>query len=217
MADHFPLTPVEDAPLAITHVTVLPMDEERLLPDHTVVLKNGHIEPRGPANPLATDGMQQVDGTGKYLLPGLTDMHVHYGNRGEDPGEFALFLANGVTLVRNMLGRPTHLALARHIQQGDFPGPHLVTTSPIIDGPNAAGETVWPGSTLLTDPEAAYGLVAAYAARGYQQIKVYSQLTLPVLQALGRACAQFGLSMTGHCPSPVTFEAAIAAGIPRLD
>ena len=75
MADHFPLPPRQDGPLAITHVTVLPMDEERLLPDQTVVLKNGHIEALGPASILATDGMQHVDGTGKYLLPGLADMH----------------------------------------------------------------------------------------------------------------------------------------------
>ena len=213
MADHFPLPPRQDGPLAITHVAVLPMDEERLLPDHTVVLKNGHIEAVGPANTLATDGMQQVDGTGKYLLPGLADMHVHSWNRADNPGEFALFLANGVTFVRNMWGHPSHLAFARHVQQRHIPGPHLVTTSPIIDGPNTKGETVHPGAALLTDPEAAHDLVAAYAARGYQQIKVYSQLTLPVLQALGRACAQFGLRMTGHCPYRVTFEEAIAAGM----
>lgn len=212
-AFHFSLPSSQDDPLAITHVTVLPIDEKRLLPDHTVVLKNGYIEALGSSNTLTTDGIQQVDGTDKYLLPGLADMHVHYWDRGDNPGEFALFLANGVTFVRNMWGHPSHLALARHIQQGDIPGPRLVTTSPIIDGPNTNGETVHPGSTLLIDPEAAHDLVAAYAARGYQQIKVYSQLTLPVLQALGRACAQFGLRMTGHCLYRVTFEEAIAAGM----
>jgi len=112
-----------------------------------------------------------------------------------------------------MWGHPSHLGLARHVQQGYFPGPRLVTTSPIIDGSNTNGETLHPGSRLLTDPETAHGLVAAYAARSYQQIKVYSQLALPVLQARPRACEQFGLRMTGHCPSHVTFEEAIAAGM----
>jgi hypothetical protein len=175
----FSLPSRQDGPLAITHVTVLPMDEERLLPDYTVVVNDGHIEAMGPADTLTTVDMRQIDGTGKYLLPGLADMHVHSWNRASNPGEFALFLANGVTFVRNMWGHPSHLALAQDIQQRDIPGPRFVTTSPIIDGSNAKGETTRPGATLLTDPEAAYELVAAYAARGYQQIKVYSQLILP--------------------------------------
>jgi len=212
-AFHFSLPARQSGSLAITHVTVLPMDEERALPDHTVVLRDGYIEALGPSHTLTTDSMQQIDGTGKYLVPGLADMHVHYWDRGDNPGEFALFLANGVTLVRNMWGHPSHLALMRHVQQGHIPGPRLVTTSPIIDGPNTNGETVHPGSVLLTDPEAAHDLVAAYAARGYQQIKVYSQLTLPILQALGQACEQLGLRMTGHCPYRITFEEAIAAGM----
>jgi cytosine/adenosine deaminase-related metal-dependent hydrolase len=88
-------------PLAITHVTVVPMDTERLLPDHTVVLEDGRIRALAPSGSLdvaGVPGAQVVDGTGKYLLPGLADMHVHYWN----PGVAALFLANGVTLVRNM-------------------------------------------------------------------------------------------------------------------
>lgn len=96
----FVLPPRQSSPLAITHVNVLAMDENRLLTDQTVILEDGYIRVLEPDQNRDVTVMQQVDGSGKYLLPGLADMHVHYWNRGENPGEFALFLANGVTLVR---------------------------------------------------------------------------------------------------------------------
>lgn len=196
-------------PLAITHVTVVPLDEERLLADHTVIIKNGVIRALGPSNVIETTGTCVIDGTGKYLLPGLADMHVHYW----DVGEFTMFLASGVTLVRNMWGGPLHLALEQQVRQGALPGPHIITTSPIIDGLGHRGKTVHQGSILLTEPQAAAALVKRYAARGYQQIKAYSQLTPATLQALGEAAKAVGLRMVGHCPQSMTFEEAIAAGM----
>ena len=116
-------------PMAITNVTVVPMDERRVLHDHTVVIDDGSIAAIGPSAAIDTAGMSTVDGFDRYLLPGLADMHVHYWT----PGDPALFLANGVTLVRNMAGAPFHLELQRQIQEGELPGPRIVTTSPIID------------------------------------------------------------------------------------
>ena len=135
-----PFPPRLTGPLAITHATVVPMDTERLLPDHTVVIEDGRIRtlaPSGSVDVTRTPGVQVVDGTGKYLLPGLADMHAHYW----DPGVAALYLANGVTLVRNMWGAPFHLALRRQVQEGRLPGPRIVTTTPIIDGPDQHGRT----------------------------------------------------------------------------
>jgi hypothetical protein len=196
-------------PLAIAHVTVVPMDEEHLLPDYTVVIEDGFIRAMGPSSEINTDDMRIVDGSRKYLMPGLADMHVHF----EDSSEFAMFLANGVTLVRQMWGSSRHLAWERKVQRGELPGPHVVPTSPIIDGANRRGHVVHAGSVLLTDPAGADGLVAGYAASGYRQIKVYSLLSRETLQALGRASSRYGLRMVGHCPQAVTFEEAIAAGM----
>ena len=89
------------------------MDRNRVLPDRTVVIHDGFVKTIGPSSSVSTAGMTTVDGSNKYLLPGLTDMHVHYWT----PGESALFLANGVTLVRNMAGAPFHLELQRQLQQ----------------------------------------------------------------------------------------------------
>ncbi len=83
------------------------------------------------------------DAEGSYLCPGLADMHVHFN----DSGEALLFLANGVTTVRNMWGSTFHLAWQDRIDSGDLPGPRMFTTSPIVDGAGPAGGTSWPSLT----------------------------------------------------------------------
>jgi imidazolonepropionase-like amidohydrolase len=196
-------------PLAVTRVTVVPMDAERVLPDHTVIVEDGRIRALAPSAQIDVGDAVIVDGSQRWLMPGLADMHVHY----HDPAEFALHLANGVTTVRNMWGAPLHLALRQKVERGELPGPRMVTTSPIVDGPGADGRTIWPGSTLLDDPSEAERLVRRYAERGYQQIKAYSWLSRESLHALGRAAAAAGVRITGHCPNGITFEEAIAAGM----
>jgi cytosine/adenosine deaminase-related metal-dependent hydrolase len=80
-----------DRPLAITHVNVVPMDTERVLPDRTVVIAGGQIERLAPSADIGelAAGTFEIDGRGKFLLPGLADMHVHFS----DPGMAGLFLS----------------------------------------------------------------------------------------------------------------------------
>jgi hypothetical protein len=202
---HFALPARMATPLAITHVTVVPMDSYRLLTNQTVIIEDGWITALDSSNSIDTTGMAVVDGLGKYLLPGLADMHIHYWT----PGEFALFLANGVTLVRNMSGAPFHLAMQQQIQRGELPGPYLITTSPIIDKATPTLPTWY----SVDDPEHASEFVQQCAERGYQQIKVLNGLTTEVLRAIGRASVATGLRMTGHCPNVMTFEEAMDAGM----
>lgn len=195
--------------IAITNVSVVPMDSPRTLPSRTVVIEDGRIRSIAPADQPIPPDAEEIDGRGQFLMPGLADMHVHF----LDATDSALFLANGVTLVRNMWGAPVHLAWQRHIETREMPGPRLVTTSPIIDGPGPDGRPSWPGSTLLADPEDAEMVVTRFAARGYQQIKAYSFLTVECLHALGAAAKKAELPLTGHCPANVTYEEAMAAGM----
>ena len=197
------------APLAITHVAVVPMDERRVLHDHTVVIDDGSITAIGPSGAMNTAGMSTVDGSDKYLLPGLADMHVHYWT----PGDPALFLANGVTLVRNMAGAPFHLELQRQVQDRDLPGPHIVTTSPIIDRIPPPLPT-W---RAADEPGAARCLTGALGDRGYQQIKVLNSLSMETLHAICDEASRAGLLVTGHCPDVATFEQAIEAGMSSFE
>lgn len=191
--------------LAITNVTVILMDQHRILPNQTVVIHDGWIESIDHAGNINTDNMHVVDGTDKYLLPGLADMHVHYWM----PGDAALFFANGVTTVRNMSGAPFHLAWQKQVNEGNYPGPRMVTTSPTME----AEDFMLPMWKFLDDPAQAEPLVEAYVARGYQQIKVLNFLRDDVVQSLGKACQKHGVRLTGHCPHTMTFEDGIAAGM----
>src|SRR5438270_4118275 len=93
-----------DARIVFRNVSILPMDSERVLRNQTVVVKDGTIVAIGEAREVAipTDALV-IDGSGKYLLPGLADMHVH-----SDPSDFLLFLANGITTIREMNGSADH-------------------------------------------------------------------------------------------------------------
>ena len=196
-------------PMAITNVAVAPMDQNRVLSDRTVVIDDGFIKVIGSSSSVNTAGMSTVDGSNKYLLPGLADMHVHYWT----PGESALFLANGVTLVRNMAGAPFHIELQRQIQKGELPGPHIVTTSPIIAGWDTGFRT-W----LAADgPGAARQITGRLAERGYQQIKVLNSLSLEILQAICSQASVYGLRITGHCPDDATFQQAIDVGMSSFE
>jgi imidazolonepropionase-like amidohydrolase len=196
-------------PVAITGATVIPMDREVRLAGHTVVVDGGVIRTVAPDAAVDTFGMDVVDGAGRFLVPGLADMHCH-------PWELSsalAYIANGVTMVRNMSGSSFHLAWRRAVEQGRLPGPHLVTTGPLIDGAGPTGGAFWPGFIPLTDPAAAPAVINAQAQRGYNQIKTYSFLRPDVLAAVGAAARSAGVPMGGHCPDGMTDEDAIDAGM----
>lgn len=195
--------------LAITHVTVITMESQQALPDQTVVIEDGVIRALAPSAALDVTSMQVIDGSGKYLMPGLADMHTHI----TDAGVLRLYLANGVTQVRNMEGLPFHLALARMVERGALPGPRLFTVSPLIDGLGTQGLTARHRSLVLNDPAQAGAMAQRLVKRGYGEMKAYQWLTLDALGALGRAAARNGVRMAGHCPDGITFEQAMAAGM----
>lgn len=195
--------------IAIANVDVVAMDGARTLPSRTVVVKDGRIETIAPSASIAIDRMDRViDGTDRWLVPALADVHVHFW----DPDDATLFIANGIAVVRNMWGAPFHLDWQRRVDAREVAGPRVVTTSPIVDGVGPSGRPFWQGATTLTEARLARDLVEGYAAQGYRQLKAYSLLRPDVLAALGDAARDAGLRLTGHCPSATTFEDAIGAG-----
>src|SRR4051812_14814147 len=151
--------------------------------DHAVVMEGDRITRVAPNQDVAGESSDDVYAEGGYVAPGLADMHVHH----DDVDEAALFIANGITTVRNMFGAPFHLALRRRYADGSIIGPRLVTTSPIVDGLSPTGSPMWPGSVVLNHARAADEVVRTAVDRGYSQIKAYSFLSIEALRALGRA------------------------------
>ncbi len=194
------------------------MDEERVLLDQTVVIRDGRVAVVGKSSAvsLPVDAIR-VDAQGRYLLPGLSDMHAHISGYVTDAAsdkdaiarsEMLLYVATGVTLVRNMVGSEAHLDYRRRVAEGDLIGPRIFTATNTVDGPSP----VWPSSIQVSDPAAADALVEGFFASGYDQVKIYNELPRDVYAALFDAAARRGIKVVGHVPFSVGIDAALAAG-----
>ncbi len=202
--------PAAPAPLAIVGATVLPMDREGELRDATVLVAGGRIMAVGPAAEVAVpEGAQVVDGHGRFLMPGLVDMHVHTWF----PTDLPLFVANGVTTVRNMFGAPLHVGWRDEIAAGRLFGPTLVTAGPIVDG----DPPVWPGSRVVTTPDDARAAVREHVEGGYDFVKVYVGVPADAYAALVEAAREAGLTLHGHVPRAVGLRAVLATGQRTLE
>ena len=184
------------AATAFVNVSVIPMDSEQVLEDYTVLVRDGLIESVQPSGKVKVPkGTRIIDGSGKYLIPGLADMHVHVWSE----GDFVLFLANGVTTVRNMWGSPQHLQWKKRIAAGELLAPSIITAGPLMDGP----PPIWEGSYLIETPEEARKAVSEQKEAGYDFIKVYNQLSLEAYDAIIEAAREQGMLVAGHVPYAV--------------
>ncbi len=146
---------VRDA-VAFVDVRVVPMDEERILDGYTVVVRDGRIAEMGPAASVTPpSGATVVEGTGRYLMPGLAEMHGHIpGGQDVRYAENVLFLyvSNGVTTVRGMAGAALHLELRDRVASGELLGPTIHAAGPSFNGNSAP--TPEAAETLARDQQA---------------------------------------------------------------
>ena len=134
-------TPVSAQTVAFTNVNVIPMDRERVLANQTVIVKNGSITEIGNAkNVKLPNDAVRIDGNGKYLVPGLVDMHTHLLSDSDEfpdsigPDELRVMVANGVTTVRFMIGTPELLSLRSRSATGEIEAPTIFVASPHLTG-----------------------------------------------------------------------------------
>ena len=167
----------QTAPLAVTHVTVIDATGGAPRPDVTVLVSDGRVAAVGREVPIP-EKATVVQGAGKFLIPGLWDMHVHW----DEARYLALFIANGVTGIRVMWGYPRQLDQRRRIAEGSLVGPRMAIAGTIIDGP----KPWWPGSIAAGTPEEGREAVRRTQKDGYDYVKVYSGLP-PLLREIGRA------------------------------
>jgi hypothetical protein len=196
--------------IAFTHATVIDVEQGSSVPGMTVVVANGRITALGRDGSVSRPaGARVVDATGKFLIPGLWDMHVHAAFPGIDALFLPLLVANGITGVREMFSRLDWVDSARaRIRRGDFPGPRMVASGHILDGT----PPIWPGSVAVATAEEARRAVDSLAAAGADFIKVYSRLSPEAFFAAAREAKAKGLPFAGHVPSLVRAADASDSG-----
>lgn len=195
--------------LAIQHVTVIDATGRGAAPDMTVLTEGERIVAVGPsAKTHIPRRAVAVDGRGKFLIPGLWDMHVHGASDGRARWSHLLFVANGVVGVRDMSG-PADAHAWRAAQASNVdPSPTIYLGSPIVDGPNPT----WPDSIVVTDAAEGRAVVEQQRERGADFIKVYSKLSRDAYFAIADEANKCGMPFEGHVPEAVTAAEASSAG-----
>ncbi|HWF89377.1 MAG TPA: amidohydrolase family protein [Pyrinomonadaceae bacterium] len=190
-------------PIVLTHATIIDVTGTTPRHDVTVVITTDRISAIGDHVSLPADA-QVVDATGKFLIPGLWDMHVHWYAR----DTFTLFLANGVTSVREMFGNSDLLRWRDQIARGSLLGPRMVVASPIIDGP----QPIWPNSIAVRNAEEGRKAVRRVKEWGADFVKVYALLPRDAYFAIADEAKQQGITFVGHVPNSVSPAEASDAG-----
>lgn len=180
---------VKSEEILISNVNVIPMNRETILEKHSVLIKNGKIIKIGLDVNCSNEAVI-INGTGKFLIPGLTDMHAHLFY----PNDIDLFIANGVTLIRNMHGEESHLRIREEINSGIMLGPEIWTGTPLIDG----AKPMWGISLNITDPAEVEGIITDLHDKGYDFVKTYNSLSKDVYTEIHRVAKELDIKVAGH-------------------
>ncbi|WP_152365416.1 amidohydrolase family protein [Microlunatus speluncae] len=184
-------------------------------PDQTVLVVDQMIKTVGPAAQVPIpDGALVYDLAGKYLIPGLTDMHVHSESETDDPRHFAgLYVANGVTAVREMWGRPKLHRIRQLIRSGEVLGPRMIIASPLLDGdPGLWSDVPDAPVIMINTADQARRAVAESIEAGADFIKVYSRLSPEAYRAVLAEAGRRDVPVAGHRSDQVPFVEQIESG-----
>ena len=202
--------------VAFENVTVIPLDRDDAVAGQTVVVRGEKIAWVGPAaRAQIPSGATRIDGRGKFLMPGLAEMHAHVVGP-QNPNHEAvnrdimfLYVANGITSIRAMLGAPNQLPLREALKRGEVLGPTMYVSAPSLNG-NAA-----------PNPDSGATLVRMHKAAGYDFLKIHPQnFKLETYDAIVRTANEVGITWAGHVPPAVGLRHALASrqsGIDHLD
>ncbi len=189
-------TDLQNNSYLIENVHIVPMTHDTVLRNKTVLIENGFIATI--SDTIARDDIEVIDGKGWFLSPGLIDMHVHIWDR----YELGLYLANGVTTIRNLLGMPMHLEIRDLINADQLIGPILFTTSPQLTG--ASDKSI--EKKQVHSAEDARELVRKYKKQGYDYIKTYNRLPQDIFDATIEQAIESGIPIVAHPSFEVDYE-----------
>ena len=212
----------------IENINVIPMTEEVVLEKHSVLVSDGKVAKicKRSRN-CRHKGAERINGTGKFLIPGLTDMHAHTepGMISGSPEAMAAMLKRvqtqqlrqyvtfGVTTTRDTGGGPNNLKIREEILAGERLGPRIFSAKGAMDG----DPRLHPATTAFGDPEVAADYVRQTAAEDYDTVKIYSTLQKPVFDAIMSAAAESNIPVVGHVPIPVEMEYVLQSGLRSVE
>jgi imidazolonepropionase-like amidohydrolase len=188
--------------IVIHSVNVIPMNEEKVVANQTVLIRNGRIESIGAAGLNYSKDATVIDGSGKYLIPGLAEMHAHVppnDNMDAMKEVLLLFAANGVTTIRGMLGHPKHLELRSLINNGEMLGPRFTTSGPSFNG------------NSVKSAEQGAEMVRQQKAAGYDFLKIHPGISKENFAAIAQTAKEINIPLAGHVPFDVGVWRAIDA------
>jgi imidazolonepropionase-like amidohydrolase len=194
--------------VAFVGVRVIPGDSDQLLEDQTVVIEGDRITQVGPVNDIRIPpGAVSIAAQGKYLMPGIAEMHGHIPPPTDPHVErvLLLYVANGVTTVRGMLGFPNQLALRERVNRGELDGPALYLAGPSFSG------------SSINSTEQAEQRARQQKAEGWDLLKVHPGLTREEFDALARTAREIQMPFAGHVPAEVGLLHALSSGLQTID
>lgn len=192
----------------IVNVNIVPMTSETVLPQQTVVVTDGKIIEIGNVDSVPVPkGSTVVDGTDRFLIPGLAEMHAHVTSTAPYQVDrlSTLFVANGITTIRGMLGQASHLILREQLASGEVFGPRLITSGPSLNGRSVSGAA--DASRQVREQEAA----------GYDFIKVHPGLSSDEFAALAGTANEIGIPYAGHVPVAAGVRRALQSNMATID
>ncbi len=195
--------------LLIQNVNIVDVRNGKILEKRQVVIDSGKIKSITETIEDPVSFGTRINGEGKYLMPGLAEMHAHIPPPTTDSLRITetlfLYLANGITTIRGMLGDPAHLLLREKAEKREILSPRIFTSSPSLNG------------TTVTTKEEASRKVRAYKMAGYDFLKIHPGLTLDVFDQIVQTAKEVNIPFAGHVPVDVGIRHALESNYASID
>ena len=195
----------------IEGVNIIDVQSGEILENRDLVVEGEKITAISPGGSMEiAEDIEKIDGSQKYLIPGLAEMHAHIPTPRDGDDTYVretlfLYLANGITTIRGMLGHPYHLALKTYLETNPFPSPRVYTSSPSMNG------------NTVTSPEVAEERVTQFAGDGYDFLKIHPGILRDHFDKMVTTAREKNILFSGHVPADVGIEHAIESGYASID
>ena len=203
------LTTKPEKGILLKNVQLLDVESGTIKNDQSIIIEGNKIKEIGSNNEInTTEALDVIDGQGKFCMPGLFDMHVHYNK-----SDGMLHLACGVTSVRDLANSLSLLEVRDSLKAEALIGPRIVVLAGFVDG---AGPYAGPTGAIINNVEEGYQGIKEYAEKGYKHIKLYSSIKPEWVKPLVDYAHGLGMRVSGHIPAFMTAEQAINQGYDEI-